>query len=54
MHLESHPFYPCTTEEKEEIRKEAGIKDSVLQEDIDAILDWFYKEPHLADAVIGK
>ncbi|XP_034827505.1 alpha-tocopherol transfer protein-like isoform X1 [Maniola hyperantus] len=54
MYLESHPFYPCTEAEKLAIRKEVGIKDGIFQEDIDAILDWFYKEPHLADAVIDR
>ncbi|XP_039752548.1 alpha-tocopherol transfer protein-like [Pararge aegeria] len=54
MPFGSHPLYPCTEEEKLAIRKEVGIKDNILQEDIDSILDWFYKEPHLADAFIDR
>ncbi|XP_052738971.1 alpha-tocopherol transfer protein [Bicyclus anynana] len=54
MHLRCHPFYQCTEDEMLEIRKEVGLKESILQEDIDAILDWFYKEPHLADAFIDR
>nr|XP_026489045.1 alpha-tocopherol transfer protein-like [Vanessa tameamea] len=51
---ESHPMYPYTDEEKMQIRKEFGIKDNILQEDIDSILEWFYKQPHLAKASINR
>ncbi|XP_031764376.1 alpha-tocopherol transfer protein-like [Galleria mellonella] len=49
-----HPLYPYTEEEKQEIRKELGLKESTIQDDIDAILDWFSKQPHLIDAGISR
>lgn len=48
------PLYPWSLKEKEEIRKELGIKESIIKEDVDAIIEWFYKQPHLAEAPIGK
>lgn len=49
-----HPLYPYTEEEKQEIRKELCLKESAIQSDIDAILDWFKKQPHLVNAGISK
>ncbi|XP_028167689.1 uncharacterized protein LOC114358028 [Ostrinia furnacalis] len=49
-----HPFFPYTEEEKQEIRKELGLKETGIQEDIDAILEWFRKQPHLVDAGINR
>ncbi|XP_050353579.1 alpha-tocopherol transfer protein-like [Nymphalis io] len=51
---ESHPMYPYTDDEKQQIRKELGLKDNILQEDIDSILEWYYKQPHLAGAPINR
>ncbi|XP_030031260.1 uncharacterized protein LOC115448096 isoform X2 [Manduca sexta] len=49
-----HPLYPCSEEDMQEIRAELGLKESTLQEDIDAILDWFQKQPHLVEAGIER
>jgi hypothetical protein len=49
-----HPLYPYTEEEKQEIRKELGMKETTIQDDIDAIMDWFKKQPHLIEAGISK
>ncbi|XP_063832992.1 uncharacterized protein LOC135082161 [Ostrinia nubilalis] len=56
MHISDsqHPFFPYTEEEKQEIRKELGLKEAAIQEDIDAILEWFRKQPHLVDAGINR
>lgn len=55
MHvIDQHPFYPSTEEDRLLIRRELGFKESILQEDIDAIIEWFLKQPHLAHAPIGK
>ncbi|XP_013167532.1 PREDICTED: alpha-tocopherol transfer protein-like isoform X1 [Papilio xuthus] len=43
-----------TEEDKQAVKKEIGLKDSVLEEDIDAILEWFKKEPHLAESPIER
>lgn len=54
MYLDGqHGLMVYTEEDKQAVKKEIGLKDSVLEEDIDAILEWFRKEPHLADAPIG-
>ncbi|XP_060806673.1 alpha-tocopherol transfer protein isoform X1 [Amyelois transitella] len=49
-----HPLYPYTEEEKQEIRKELGLKETTIQDDIDAIIDWFKKQPHLIEAGITR
>ncbi|OWR55141.1 hypothetical protein KGM_206990 [Danaus plexippus plexippus] len=55
MHLkDQHPLYPCSESDKQEIRRELGMKESILQEDIDAILDWFNKQAHLVHAPIDR
>lgn len=54
LHGGQHPFYPCTEEDKQEIRKELGLKESTMQDDIDSIMDWFKKQPHLIEAGIGE
>ncbi|CAH0713622.1 unnamed protein product, partial [Brenthis ino] len=55
MHIVGqHPFYQTTEEDRLLIRKELGFKDSILQEDIDAIIEWFQKQPHLAHAPIDR
>ena len=51
---EMHPMYPYTKEDVQEIRKELGLKESTLEEDVDAIVEWFHKQPHLVEAGIGK
>lgn len=53
-HEDVNPIYPHTKEEKQEIRRELGLKDSTIEEDIDAIIDWFQKQPHLVEAGIGR
>ncbi|XP_049879563.1 uncharacterized protein LOC126376288 [Pectinophora gossypiella] len=45
-----HPIFPYTAQEKQEIRKELGLKESTIQEGMDSILEWFEKQPHLIDA----
>ncbi|CAB3222186.1 unnamed protein product [Arctia plantaginis] len=47
-------IYPHTKEEKQEIRRELGLKDSAIEEDIDAIIEWFQKQPHLVEAGIDR
>lgn len=55
MHIkDQHPFYPTSDDERLQIRKELGFKESILQEDIDAIIEWYQKQPHLVDAPIGR
>ncbi|KAL0818349.1 hypothetical protein ABMA28_008827 [Loxostege sticticalis] len=49
-----HPLFPYTEEEKQEIRKELGLRETGIQEDINAILEWFRKQPHLVDAGINR
>ncbi|CAH0402707.1 unnamed protein product [Chilo suppressalis] len=49
-----HPLYPYTEEEKLEIRKQLGMKETTIQDDIDAIMDWFKKQPQLVDAGITR
>ncbi|KAL4712415.1 hypothetical protein ACJJTC_001576 [Scirpophaga incertulas] len=53
-HKKQHPLYPYTEEDKQEIRKKLGMKESTIQDDIDAIMDWFKKQPHLVDAGITR
>lgn len=42
-----HPIYSYTEEEKNDIRKEFGLTENMIQEDIDALTEWFEKQPHL-------
>ncbi|XP_072934340.1 alpha-tocopherol transfer protein-like [Epargyreus clarus] len=49
-----HPLYPYSEEDKQGILKEHGLKESILQEDVDAILEWYYKQPHLSCAPINR
>ncbi|CAH2052277.1 unnamed protein product, partial [Iphiclides podalirius] len=49
-----HHIFPYTEEDKQMVKKETGLKDSVLDEDIDAVLQWFKKQPHLAEAPIER
>ncbi|PZC72925.1 hypothetical protein B5X24_HaOG210360 [Helicoverpa armigera] len=51
---EIHPMFPCTREDIQEIRRELGLKESTLEEDIDAIIEWFQKQPHLVEAGIDR
>ncbi|XP_022834755.1 alpha-tocopherol transfer protein-like [Spodoptera litura] len=51
---EMHPMFPYTKEDVQEIRKELGLKESTIEGDIDAIVDWFQKQPHLAEAGIER
>ncbi|XP_004928861.2 alpha-tocopherol transfer protein [Bombyx mori] len=51
---EQHPLLICTEEDKEEIKRLLEIKDARLHEDIEAILDWFNKQPHLVEAGIDR
>ncbi|CAH0595078.1 unnamed protein product [Chrysodeixis includens] len=51
---EVHPFYPYTKEDVQEIRGELGLKESTIQEDVDAIVEWFLKQPHLVEAGIDR
>lgn len=53
MH-DQHPLYIVTEEDKKLIRAELGLKESTIQEDVDGIMDWFEKQPHLIEAGIGK
>ncbi|CAH2093988.1 unnamed protein product [Euphydryas editha] len=48
------PLFPYSLEEKEAILKELGLKENLIEEDIDAIIEWFYKQPHLAKAPIDR
>lgn len=52
-HSDQHTLYPISEEDRSSIRKELDFKESILQEDIDAIIEWFQKQPHLVDAPIG-
>ncbi|CAK1590213.1 unnamed protein product [Parnassius mnemosyne] len=55
MHLEGeHHMVLYTEEDKQAVKKENGLKDSGLKEDIDAIMEWFKKQPHLAEAPIDR
>ncbi|KAI5638792.1 CRAL/TRIO domain-containing protein [Phthorimaea operculella] len=45
-----HCLFPYSDEEKLMIRQELGLKESVIEEDVDMILDWFQKQPHLVPA----
>ncbi|CAH2093995.1 unnamed protein product [Euphydryas editha] len=49
-----NPLYPHSLEEKEAILKELELKENLIEEDIDAIIEWFYKQPHLAEAPIDR
>ncbi|KAJ8712710.1 hypothetical protein PYW08_008014 [Mythimna loreyi] len=49
-----HPMFPYTKEDVQEIRKELGLKESTIEEDVDAIIDWFNKQPHLVEAGIDR
>lgn len=48
-----HHMFLYTEEDKQMVKKETGLKDNVIEEDIEAILDWFKKQPHLTNAPIG-
>lgn len=48
------PLLKYSEEEKREILKECGLKESLIEEDIEAIKEWFYKQPHLAEAGIDS
>ncbi|KAJ0173152.1 hypothetical protein K1T71_011328 [Dendrolimus kikuchii] len=49
-----HPFYITTNEERQEIRRELGLKESTIEEDIDSIMEWFQKQPHLVGGGINR
>ncbi|XP_075984008.1 alpha-tocopherol transfer protein-like [Anticarsia gemmatalis] len=48
------PLYPHNKEDIQEIRGQLGLKDSTIQEDVDAIIEWFQKQPHLVEAGIDR
>lgn len=51
---DQHPLYIVTDEDKKLIQAELGLKESTIQEDVDSIIDWFNKQPHLVEAGIGN
>lgn len=50
---DEHPLYSYTEEEKQYVRNELGLTENTIEEGIDAIMDWFNKQPHLVEAGIG-
>ncbi|CAG5022659.1 unnamed protein product [Parnassius apollo] len=55
MYLEGQHYMVLYTEEdKQAVKKEIGLKDGVLEEDINLIIEWFKKQPHLAEAPIDR
>ncbi|KAJ2937374.1 hypothetical protein O0L34_g1968 [Tuta absoluta] len=45
-----HFLFPYSDEEKLMIRRELGLKESVIEEDVEIILEWFQMQPHLISA----
>ncbi|XP_047999645.1 alpha-tocopherol transfer protein-like [Leguminivora glycinivorella] len=45
-------LFQHTEEEKRQIVKNLECSEEGLKEDVEAIMEWFYKQPHLADAGI--
>ncbi|GBP82183.1 Alpha-tocopherol transfer protein [Eumeta japonica] len=52
MERKVHELLQYTDEEKKEIRKALGLKEDIIESEIQAIIDWFNKQPHLTDAGI--
>ncbi|XP_068623777.1 clavesin-1-like [Battus philenor] len=54
MHLQEHQMFLYTEEDKQAEKKAIGLKDSVLEEDVDATLEWVKTQPHLSEALIER
>ncbi|XP_026729919.1 uncharacterized protein LOC113495413 isoform X2 [Trichoplusia ni] len=47
-------LFHCTEKEKAEIRKEVGVTEAAINDGVDAIFEWFNKQPHLAEAGLTR
>ncbi|XP_061723094.1 uncharacterized protein LOC133529402 isoform X2 [Cydia pomonella] len=50
--MEQISIFPYSAEERKTILKELGFTEKGLEEDVEAIMDWFQRQPHLVEAGI--
>lgn len=52
--MEKFSLFSYTEEEKMRVLKYHGFTEKGMQDDVDAIMEWFEMQPHLVEGGIGK
>ncbi|XP_047999108.1 alpha-tocopherol transfer protein-like [Leguminivora glycinivorella] len=52
--MEQIRIFPYTAEERRRMIKEFGFTENGIKEDVEAIMDWFKRQPHLVEAGIDS
>ncbi|KOB78776.1 Alpha tocopherol transfer protein, partial [Operophtera brumata] len=49
-----HPIFAYSMQERQQILEETGFNEKQLQADVDTVLDWYQKQPHLPEDVVHR